>query len=342
MNQRDNNEYASNILVFAVRTLTVNGVESLTSNLLKVQNAAPYTPGGLDTTILRRAVKFDWLPNDETDLSHYSYRTKVETDSWSSWVNTTDVSYTRNLTTTEITDHGNDGNDITIYFEIKAVDLFRNESSANSIDANTIVFTLDDVPDSTTYGKVLNDAINASGLVLLDETVEGSYGKVLITGISAGQIILAQTSGDLDDVTNGASYGKVLLTNISAGKIILAECDNTASTTPVDAGLYIGADHMGYYNASVWKTYIDNSGNFYLGGDNGPLIWTAGTSTLEVDGGSIVASNLSVISADMGTITAGLAKSSDDKIQLDLNNKWLKVWDASATPVLRVHLGFIS
>jgi len=68
-------------------------------------------------------------------------------------------------------------------------------------------------------------------------------------------------------------YGKVLLTNISAGKIILAECDNTASTTPVDAGLYIGADHMGYYNASVWKTYMDNSGGFYLGGATGSFQW---------------------------------------------------------------------
>ena len=50
---------------------------------------------------------------------------------------------------------------------------------------------------------------------------------------------------------------------------------------------------------------------------------------------------LSAIAANCGTITTGLIKSSDGKIQYDLGNKWIKIWDAQATPVLRVHLGYI-
>jgi len=47
--------------------------------------------------------------------------------------------------------------------------------------------------------------------------------------------------------------------------------------------------------------------------------------------------NLSAINADMGTLIAGIAKSADGKIQLDLNNKRILVYDASGT--LRVRLG---
>lgn len=49
--------------------------------------------------------------------------------------------------------------------------------------------------------------------------------------------------------------------------------------------------------------------------------------------------SLSAITADMGTITAGLAKSVDGRFQVDFTNAWIKVFDASAS--LRVQLGYI-
>ena len=49
---------------------------------------------------------------------------------------------------------------------------------------------------------------------------------------------------------------------------------------------------MGYYTGAAWATYIDNSGNFYLGGTGGPLTWTAGTSTLKAGGWSINATSI--------------------------------------------------
>uniref|UniRef100_A0A6M3KZG2 Uncharacterized protein n=1 Tax=viral metagenome TaxID=1070528 RepID=A0A6M3KZG2_9ZZZZ len=62
------------------------------------------------------------------------------------------------------------------------------------------------------------------------------------------------------------------------------------------------------------------------------------TNGLQVKG-MISVDVLSSINADIGTITAGIVKSSDGKIQYDCDNKWLKVWDGSNN--LRVHLGYI-
>jgi len=50
--------------------------------------------------------------------------------------------------------------------------------------------------------------------------------------------------------------------------------------SPSGSGLFFDSTHFGYYASSAWKTYMDNSGNFYLGGTSGPLQWDAGTSTL--------------------------------------------------------------
>jgi len=56
-----------------------------------------------------------------------------------------------------------------------------------------------------------------------------------------------------------------------------------------------------------------------------------------VTAGKINVDALSAISADLGTITAGIAKSADGKLEIDLANRTIKVWDDNG--VLRVQLG---
>ena len=77
--------------------------------------------------------------------------------------------------------------------------------------------------------------------------------------------------------------------------------------------------------------------------------WAHTSDTTKIDGGDIYTntvtatqinvSSLSAINADMGTLTAGIARSSDSKFIIDFTNKHLKVYDGSS--VLRVHLGYI-
>ncbi|HAE38087.1 MAG TPA: hypothetical protein DCG57_05535, partial [Candidatus Riflebacteria bacterium] len=51
------------------------------------------------------------------------------------------------------------------------------------------------------------------------------------------------------------------------------------NAAPSGAGLYLGADYMGYYNGG-WKTYMDNTGNFYLSGTSGGLAWVSNVLTV--------------------------------------------------------------
>jgi len=63
----------------------------------------------------------------------------------------------------------------------------------------------------------------SSGQIDLDNIVDGTYGKVLSTDITAGHIKLSACIGSLDDIPNGSTYGKVALTDISAGHILLGK-----------------------------------------------------------------------------------------------------------------------
>jgi hypothetical protein len=64
-----------------------------------------------------------------------------------------------------------------------------------------------------------------------------------------------------------------------------------ANAAPAGSGLYLGANYLGYYNGSSWKSYMDNSGNFGLQGSAGYLTWTAATDALSIKG-DITATNI--------------------------------------------------
>ena len=158
--------------------------------------------------------------------------------------------------------------------------------------------------------------------------------------IEAGTITLTKITGlgglatgdDLDNVPNGTSYGRVALTSITAGKIIVAGLNSG-----VTARMFL--DSTTKNNIEAWRhandvTLID-------GGD----IYASSITANQIAANAITAAkinvtNLAAINVDLGTCTAGIVRSSDSKIALDLNNKYLKVYDASS--VLRVHLGYIA
>jgi hypothetical protein len=67
-------------------------------------------------------------------------------------------------------------------------------------------------------------------------------------------------------------------------------------STGTQAGLYLGNTNLGYYNGSAWKTYMDNTGLFYLTGSNdgNALLWDGSNltirGTIKVGGGQEVTS----------------------------------------------------
>ena len=85
--------------------------------------------------------------------------------------------------------------------------------------------------------------------------------------------------------------------------------DLASFSTPSTAGLYLGSTNMGYYN-SGWKTYMDNTGQFYLtGSGNNYLIWDG--STLDIAGaitirpGGNAATSTDVSTAATNAVTSG-------------------------------------
>jgi len=109
--------------------------KSINSASLTVINTAPAAVSGLTSTPWMEAIKFSWQPNTEIDFDYYKIRYQVETDGWSSWTDYSGTEFFRPLTETEVTVHGSDA---TIYFEIKAIDTFWNESETVAINADCL------------------------------------------------------------------------------------------------------------------------------------------------------------------------------------------------------------
>lgn len=82
--------------------------------------------------------------------------------------------------------------------------------------------------------------------------------------------------------------------------------------SPSTSGLYLGASNLGYWNGSTYKTYMDNTGNFYLNG--------TGTNSLLWNGTSLTING--AISAIDGNFYAGNSGAT----------KYLK-WDGSSVTV---------
>jgi hypothetical protein len=89
-------------------------------------------------------------------------------------------------------------------------------------------------------------------------------------------------STKLSGIQANATYGAVWGTNVSNIPARFLEAPN-------GSGLFLTPTHMGFYNGGTWKTYMDDSGNFYLTGTGQHgLTWNAGTNTLTVTGNIVI------------------------------------------------------
>lgn len=115
---------------------------------------------------------------------------------------------------------------------------------------------------ATTPGGAANALVDQGALATKDNVSWGSEVTSRPTELTDGRISTAINSAGL--IVSGVNPGIV----VSASGV---------------AGLYLGSDYLGYYNGSAWKTYMDNAGNFYLGGSTGGSLAWDGT-TLVITG----------------------------------------------------------
>lgn len=154
--------------------------------------------------------------------------------------------------------------------------------------------TLDDVPDGTSYGRVVKSSLLGNNV-----TISGCV-------------------GDLDDLDDGTSYKRTTpnektgagraYSGLDASNLLVTGVVPATNVAPGGAGLYLGADYLGYYDSAAWKTYMDNTGNFYLGGTSGHLQWDG--ASLSVSGtvqatGGFLGANGSRLLIETGGLSVG-------------------------------------
>lgn len=128
MNTEDGTGTPSNSVVIRVRSRDAFGQFSSSYESATFSNPAPSVPGSLSSSPWMNGIEFNWAKNTETDISHYTYRTQIESEGWTDWV---DVSTpARVFVFLDDTQADAYPSGATVYFEVKAVDTFGSESSA--------------------------------------------------------------------------------------------------------------------------------------------------------------------------------------------------------------------
>jgi hypothetical protein len=143
---------------------------------------------------------------------------------------------------------------------------------------------------------------NATAVANTKETPTGAQTKANTAETNATAVANTKASKNLSDTTVGWAA------STSAGGP--AGTVKGAAAAPLSgSGLYLGSDYLGYYNGSLWKTYMSSGGGFYLSGTgSNSLSWDGSTLTIvgtvtatagDIGGFSIVSGNLSATNASM-------------------------------------------
>jgi hypothetical protein len=135
---------------------------------------------------------------------------------------------------------------------------------------------------------------NSNTTVYLDSAGKFSLGNKLNWNGSAlsvsGEVVI--TSGTtLDSINTAQSTANTGVTNAAAAqasantalnRVVSAAGAITFDPAPSGTGLFLNAQKLGFYDGGTWKTYMTNTGNFYLAGsgDNG-LSWNGATLTID-------------------------------------------------------------
>lgn len=106
-----------------------------------------------------------------------------------------------------------------------------------------------------------------------------SAASTKLAGIATGATVGATWGGSLTGTPVSLTDGRVATALNSSGTVLTMAAPTVSVGTPGTQGLYLGADKMGFYQTGApagWKTYMDNTGKFYLTG--------TGTNALAWDG----------------------------------------------------------
>jgi hypothetical protein len=162
--------------------------------------------------------------------------------------------------------------------------------------ANTSVTGLGTLSTKNAVDLATGEVTNKS-LANVDSTA-----NTKLSGIAAGATVGAAWGTNLTGRPTELTDGRIA-TALNASGTVLTKVVPTSLAAPSGSGLYLGSDYMGFYNGTAWKTYMSNTGAFYLSGVSGnALAWDGTTLTIVGNGAGITAINGANITT--GSITA--------------------------------------
>lgn len=290
--------YPYSVLIFKIYTKTVNSVLSASSIPFVATNTTPNAVTSLSGDSWMAGVKFEWDHNTETDLSHYEYRIKVASGSWTSWIETSANMVIRTLTQAEKTANPSGA---TIYIEVKAVDVFQNESSTQSTNANTEELNI-------VSADIDSFAIDASKIFTKIPIISGDSWSN--NSPSAGYVAWNEHNlyynGTLCVISEDNTDKKYIYWENNATSYLATNINPT-----LEDGDFIISTNVDGVHDLAWNAIANQViGAAYI---QDAAIQTAKIEDLavtdakitSVTASKIVAAQLSAISADMGALTAG-------------------------------------
>ena len=271
-----------------------------------------------------RGVTASWSAQPtQTGFIYFSYRSKVGAGAWSGWIPTFQNSIIRYLTAAEMT---SDGYNATVYFEVKAVNVFGGESTTGS--GNAACRALGGLATDYVAGSVDATALAAAVLArmfttsakLLSETTESAgfylaaeHGADITANNIAGdttlvnEVAAATVQGN---AANGKTAYDKIVADLGAGWAALVLADTADITTAVDARLSAAERANLVANETIDGTY---------------LLYHTGNKPVKADVGLTNADDKSSITIrseiTKANVTAtGLAAADIDAIDTDLSN----------------------
>jgi hypothetical protein len=206
-------------------------------------------------------------------------------------------------------------------------------------------FYIDSLGNAVLRGSITILSGNAATTTALSSSLTTANNLAFSASVSASNAVTSGSSFASNAVTSGSSFasnavtsGSLFATNAvtsgsnaatraaasasisgaaalasaaASGSVDPASQRITKAATPgASSGLYLGNNNLGYYNGSNWTTYMDSSGNFYLGGTGGSLQWNAGTNALSISGKITVTDTTSNVATN-SSLTSSLSSKYD-------------------------------
>ena len=203
------------------------------------------------------------------------------------------------------------------------------QSKISGAGALATANNLDDVANGTTYSKVLTTDISA-GHILLSSVVQSSSYK---TVSNKEKNNWNAKPDNMDEIANGATYGKLLLTDISAGHLKLTSSTVVSGEWYDQSGVEIDATHginiYGTANALTTRATKTGTIQCYVGAD-GAIYAGAGAVKLNSTGIVIDGKNLRFYN---GATHIGIMGKDTNDLSLSAEN-----WDLWLTATNDIHL----